>query len=93
MGERTRRIICRNWSAKYTAWLAEKKVEECLSREERVTLVDWQREELAVSTQAALLSLNRSSLYYQPVPPSAEEVALKHRIDQLYTGSAYPKVN
>jgi putative transposase len=60
-----------------------------LSREERVALVDWQREELAVSTQAALLSLNRSNLYYQPVPPSAEEVALKHRIDQLYTEHPY----
>jgi putative transposase len=39
-------------------------------------------------TQAALLGLNRSSLYYRPRPPSAEEVALKHRIDELYT--AYP---
>lgn len=62
---------------------------ECLSREERVILVDWQREELDVKTQAELLSLNRSSLYYQPVPPSAEEVALKHRIDELYTAHPY----
>lgn len=38
--------------------------------------------------QAELLSLSRSSLYYQPVAPSAEEVALKHRIDAIYT--AYP---
>ncbi len=38
-----------------------------------------------MSTQAELLSLNRSGLYYQPVAPSAEEVALKHRIDELYT--------
>ena len=35
--------------------------------------------------QAELLSLNLSSLYYQPQPPSAAEVALKHRIDELYT--------
>jgi putative transposase len=41
-----------------------------------------------LSVQADLLSLSRSSLYYQPVPPSTEEVALKHRIDELYT--AYP---
>lgn len=41
-----------------------------------------------LSVQADLLSLSRSSLYYQPVPPSLEEVALKHRIDELYT--AYP---
>lgn len=35
--------------------------------------------------QAELLSLSRASLYYQPLPPSAEEVAIKHRIDKLYT--------
>jgi putative transposase len=64
-------------------------VGECLSREERVDLVDWQREELPVNTQAELLSLNRSSLYYQPVPPSAEEIALKHRIDELFTAHPY----
>lgn len=67
----------------------QKKVGECLSREERIDLVDWQREELPVNTQAELLSLNRSSLYYQPVPPSAEEIALKHRIDELYTAHPY----
>ncbi len=39
--------------------------------------------------QAELLSLNRSSLYYQPVPPSLEEVALKHRIDELYTAHPF----
>jgi putative transposase len=63
-------------------------VEEHLSRDQRVALIEWNREELAVSTQAELLSLNRSSLYYQPVPPSEEEIALKHRIDQIST--AYP---
>ena len=35
--------------------------------------------------QAELLSLNRSSLYYQPQPPSATEIGIKHRIDELYT--------
>lgn len=38
-----------------------------------------------MSVQTELLSLNRTSLYYQPVLPSAEEVALKHRIDEIYT--------
>jgi len=42
-----------------------------------------------VQAQAELLSLNRSSLYYQPVPPSAEEVALKHRSDELDTAHPY----
>lgn len=40
---------------------------------------------LTLATQADLLSLNRTGLYYQPVPPSADEVALKHRIDEIYT--------
>ena len=38
-----------------------------------------------LKTQAELLSLNRSGLYYQPAPPSAEDVAIKHRIDEIYT--------
>ena len=42
-----------------------------------------------MSTQAELLSLNRSGLYYQPVPPSPKEVALKHRIDEIYTAHGY----
>ena len=40
---------------------------------------------LPLKTQADLLSLSRSSLYYQPVPVSAEEVATKHAIDEIYT--------
>lgn len=42
-----------------------------------------------MKTQAELLSLNRSGLYYQPVPPAPEEVALKHRIDELYTAHPF----
>ena len=41
--------------------------------------------ELPIVTQAELLGGIRSSLYYQPVKPSLEEVAIKHRIDELYT--------
>lgn len=44
---------------------------------------------MPVSTQAQLLSLNRTSLYYEPRPPSAEEVRLKHHIDELYTAHPY----
>ncbi len=44
---------------------------------------------LSLTTQADLLSLNRSGLYYQPVPPSPEEVALKHRIDEIYTAHPF----
>ena len=41
--------------------------------------------DLSLKQQAELLSISRSSLYYQPVPPSAEEIAIKHRLDELYT--------
>jgi putative transposase len=60
-----------------------------LSRDERVALVDRSHRELSLSAQTQLLGLNRTSLYYQPVPLSAEEIALKHRIDQLYTDHLY----
>lgn len=48
-------------------------------------MVDWAATDFPISEQARLLSLNRSSLYYKPVTPSPEEVAIKHRIDELYT--------
>jgi len=44
---------------------------------------------LTLATQADLLSLNRTGFYYQPAPPSAEEVALKHRIDEIYTAHPF----
>lgn len=52
-------------------------------------LIDWEQKELPISTQAQLLHLNRSSLYYQPVPPSPEEIACKHRIDEIFTACPY----
>jgi putative transposase len=64
-------------------------VATCLSRDERVELIDRTNGELSLSMQAQLLGLNRTSLYYQPVPPSETEIALKHRIDELYTAHPY----
>jgi putative transposase len=52
-------------------------------------LIDWQDKELPISTQAKLLHLNRSSLYYQPFPPPPAEVAIMHRIDELFTAHPY----
>lgn len=54
------------------------------SRAERIDLLDWDHSEHSIVDQAKLLSLNRSGLYYKPVPPSPEEICLKHRIDELY---------
>lgn len=47
--------------------------------------MDWEVGGFPIKTQAELLGLNRTSLYYRPRQPSAEEVALKHRIDEIYT--------
>ena len=47
--------------------------------------MDWTDRALPLSLQAELLSLNRSGLYYQPVPPSPEELWIKRRIDEIYT--------
>jgi putative transposase len=60
-----------------------------LSHEQRVGLVERESTELPLIQQAALLSVSRSSLYYQPREPSAEEIAIKHRIDELYTQSPF----
>jgi len=56
-----------------------------MNRVERLALVEREHAELALSVQAELLGLSRASLYYRPVPPSAEEIAIKHRIDEIYT--------
>lgn len=48
-------------------------------------LLDRAQKDVPLRTQADMLSLNRSSLYYTPTPPSTEELALKHRIDEIYT--------
>jgi putative transposase len=44
---------------------------------------------MPLTTQAELLSLNRSGLYYRPKGPSLKEVDIKHRIDQIYTDHPY----
>jgi putative transposase len=60
-----------------------------LTRAERLTLLERDTAELPLTTQTKLLSLNRSSLYYRSVVPSPKEVALKHRIDEIYTERPY----
>jgi putative transposase len=50
-----------------------------------VALVERDSEEISLTTQAKLLSINRTSIYYKPVPPSEEEIAIKHCIDEIYT--------
>jgi len=40
---------------------------------------------LPITRQAELLGVARRSVYYQPVPISLKEVAIKNQIDQIYT--------
>jgi putative transposase len=70
------------------SWL-KKNLVSTLHRDERAALVEWDDSEFCIKTQAELLSLNRTGLYYRPVDPTAEEIALKHRIDELYTQSPF----
>jgi putative transposase len=65
-------------------WL-KKNLATQLTRSERLALVEYGPDRvLSLKTQAELLCLNRNELYYQPVAPSPEEVAIKHRIDEIY---------
>ncbi len=63
------------------SWL-KKNLESTMTKKERMELVDWNAGELSISEQVKLL---RSSFYYKPVLPSAEEVGVNHRIDEIYT--------
>lgn len=52
-------------------------------------MVEHDPDALPLTTQADLLGISRRSLYYQPVPPPPEEVAITHRIDELYTAHPF----
>ena len=45
--------------------------------------------ELSLKTQAELLGLSYSSLFYEPVPPPPRELAIKRRIDEIYTACPF----
>jgi len=60
-----------------------------LSTYERRLLVDRNTPELPISTQATLLGLNRTGLYYRPVPPSEKDLMVKEYIDKIYTAHPF----
>src|SRR5260370_13485375 len=60
-----------------------------MSRDERVALIERANSELALRVQADLLGVSRSSVYYRAVAPTPEEVALKHRIDEIFTAHPF----
>lgn len=60
-----------------------------MGRGERVALLERGSGDLTLGVQAELLGVSRSSLYYRPVDPTPEEIALKHRIDALFTAHPF----
>ena len=52
-------------------------------------MIEREDPDLPLTTQADLLGLNRSSLYYMPLPPTPEELHLKRRIDEIYTAHPF----
>jgi putative transposase len=68
-----------NWLKKVTT----------LGREERLAFIERSSDELPLNIRADLLGVSRSSLYYQPRAPWAEEVRIKHRIDDIDTEVPY----
>jgi len=64
---------------------SKKKLVSSHNRAQRLCMIDWDDSDLSLSVQAQLLGISRSSLYYRPVGASLEEIAIKHRIDEIYT--------
>jgi putative transposase len=48
-------------------------------------MLEKEHPELPLKEQAELLGVSYSSLFYTPVPPAPRELALKRRIDEIYT--------
>ena len=55
-----------------------------MSRSARLALVDHDDPALPVVAQCRLLKVERSTLYYRPVPVSADDLAVMRRIDELH---------
>jgi len=48
-------------------------------------MLERENSDISLTEQAELLGISRSSLYYEPVGPSEQEIAIKWRIDEIYT--------
>lgn len=60
-----------------------------MNRPERLALVDHTDAALPVIAQCRLLKVARATLYYQPVPVSADDLTVMRRIDELYVASPF----
>jgi hypothetical protein len=59
-----------------------------MSAAARLGLVDPAELALSIVAQCQLLKVARSTLYYRPVPVSAEELALMRRMDELHLAAS-----
>lgn len=48
-------------------------------------MLDYEDTAFSISIQCELLGLNRTSLYYKPVPISQEKIKIYNRIDEIFT--------
>jgi len=55
-----------------------------MNRPDRLALVDHDDPALPIIAQCRLLKVARSTLYYQPVPASVDDLAVMRRMDELY---------
>lgn len=63
--------------------MAQKNLVSNFTVEERKLLIDYEDAPLSIRQQTQLLDINRSSLYYQPVEPSLQELEYKAAIDRI----------
>jgi putative transposase len=56
---------------------------------EKCQWVEWNHPSISVREQCQLLGLNRSNLYYQPLPESPENLEIMRMIDEEYTRHPY----
>ena len=54
-----------------------------------MAMLEKDNSEIPLKMQAALLGISYSSLFYEPVPPSARELAIQRRIDEIYTACPF----
>jgi putative transposase len=55
-----------------------------VSRPQRLDMLELKHPELSLARQCSLLGISRSSVYYQPVPASAEDLELMALLDRQY---------
>lgn len=66
-----------------------KKKAQLLNLNQKRLLLDYDEKNLSLRRQCKVFNLNRSSIYYQPIPENLYNVKLMNLIDQKYTQMPY----